>query len=68
MNSGSLPRGRGISVVGVQALIVVLVTCKSEEVPFKNKGAREVTTVLPFKVYGDFSRRSRAAYSSLRAV
>ena len=25
----------------------VLVTCKNEEDPFKNKGARVVTTVLP---------------------
>ena len=28
----------------IQAFIVVLATCKNEEDPFKNKGARVVTT------------------------
>ena len=49
----------------VQAFIIALVTCKNEEDPFKNKGTRVVTTFLPLKVYGDFSRRSRAANSSV---
>ena len=29
----------------------VLVTCKNEEDPFKNEGARMVTTDLPLLVY-----------------
>ena len=33
----------------------VLVTCKNEEDPFKNEGARVVTTDLALKVYADFS-------------
>ena len=40
----------------------VLVTCKNEEDLIKNAGARGFTTFLPLLVYGDFSRRSRAAY------
>ena len=32
----------------------VLVTCKNEEDPFKNEGARVVTTDLRFQVYADF--------------
>ena len=32
----------------------VLVTCKNEEDPFKNEGARVVTTDLPLQVYADF--------------
>ena len=43
----------------------VLDTCKNEEDPIKNKGAREFTRFLPFYVYGDFSRRSRAANSAV---
>ena len=40
------------SVVGgqiklIQAFMVVLVTCKNEEDPFKNESTREVTTDLP---------------------
>ena len=31
----------------IQAFMVVLVTCKNEEDPFKNEGARVVTTDLP---------------------
>ena len=42
--------------------MVVLVTFQNGEDPFKNEGARVVTTFLPLKVYGDFSRCSRAAY------
>ena len=43
----------------------VLDTCKNEEVPIKNEGARVFTRILPLKVYGDFSRRSRAANSAV---
>ena len=32
----------------------VLVTCKNEENPFKNEGARLVTTDLPLQVFADF--------------
>ena len=38
----------------IQTVMGALVTCKNEEDPFKNKGARVVTTDLPFKVYADF--------------
>ena len=38
----------------IQAFIEVLVTCKNEEDPFKNEGARVVTTDLPLQVYADF--------------
>ena len=31
----------------IQALMIVLVTCKNEEDPFKNEGTRVVTTDLP---------------------
>ena len=44
----------------------VLVTCKNEEDPIKNEVARVATTFLPIKVYGDFSRRSRAGNSAVR--
>ena len=43
----------------------VLDTCKNEEDPIKNEVAREVTILVPFQVYGDFSRRSRAANSAV---
>ena len=43
----------------------VLVTCKNEEDPIINAGARVFTTFLPLYVYGDFSRRSRAANSTV---
>ena len=47
----------------------VLVTCKNKEDPIKDEGARVFTRFLPLQVYGDFSRRSRAAnwLSSLSA-
>ena len=41
--------------------MVVLVTCKKDADPTKN----QVTAFLPLKVYGDFSRRSRAANSTV---
>ena len=37
----------------------VLVSCKNEEDPIKNEGARVFTTFL--QLYGEFFRRSRAA-------
>ena len=43
-------------------LMVVLITCKIEEDPIKNEGARVLTTFL-LLVYGDFSRCSRAGNS-----
>ena len=42
-----------------------LVTCKNEEDPIKNEGARVFKRFLPLSVYGDFSRRSRAANSAV---
>ena len=48
----------------IQAFMVVLVTCKNDEDQFKNEGAKVVTTFLPFYVYGDFYRRSKAANSA----
>ena len=39
----------------IQAFIVVLVTCKNEEDPNKNEGARVLTRFSPLKVYGNFS-------------
>ena len=51
----------------MQALIVVLLVCKNEEDPFKIESTRVVTTVLPLSVYGDFSRRSRAANSTFKS-
>ena len=43
--------------------MVVLVTCKKNEDPAKYESIRVLTIFLPLKVYGDFSRRSRAANS-----
>ena len=43
----------------------VLLTCKNEVDQIKNEGARVFTRFLPVKVYGDFSRRSRAANSTV---
>ena len=39
----------------------VLITCKNEEDSIKNEGARAATTYISLKVYGDFSKRLRAA-------
>ena len=50
----------------IQACMVGLVTCKNEEDPSKNEGTRVVTTFLP--VYGDVSRRSRAANSTVQGL
>ena len=43
----------------------VLVICKNEDDRIKNEGARVFTRFLPLYVYGDFSRRSRAANSAV---
>ena len=43
----------------------VLITCKYEEDPIKNEVVRVFTRFLPLQVYGDFSRRSRAANSAV---
>ena len=54
--SYSLAQGQANSVAGgwmwpkikfIQTFMGVLVTCKNEEDPFKNEGARVVTTDLP---------------------
>ena len=50
--------------------MVVLITCKTEEDPFKNEGNRVVTTFPPFTcklVYKDFSSHSRAANTTVRS-
>ena len=49
----------------IQAFMHVLVTCKNEDDQFKNEGARVFTRFLQLQVYGDFSRRSRAANSAV---
>ena len=49
----------------IQAFIVVLVTCKNEEDPIKNEGARVLTRFSPLLVYGNFFRRSRGANSAV---
>ena len=38
----------------IEAFTGVIVTCKTEEDPFKNKGARVVTKDLTLKVHADF--------------
>ena len=43
----------------------VLDTCKNEEDPIKNEGARLFTRFLLLEVYGDFSRRSSADNSAV---
>ena len=43
----------------------VLLTCKNEVDQIKNEGARVFTRFFPLLVYGDFSRRSRAANSAV---
>ena len=48
-----------------QAFIVVLITCKNEEDPIKNEGARVLTTFLPLQDYVIFFIRSRAANSAV---
>ena len=45
--------------------MVVLVICKNDGDPYKNEGTRMLTTFLPFKDNGDFSRRSKAANSAV---
>ena len=47
--------------------MVVLVTCKNEEDPFKNEGTRVVTTFPLLYVYRGLSRRSKAANSTVRS-
>ena len=49
----------------IQALIHVLITCKYEKNPIKNSGENVMTSFSPLEVYGDFSRRSRAANSAV---
>ena len=49
----------------IHAFMHVLDTCKNEEDPIKNEGTRVFTRFLPLQVYGDFSRRSRVANSTV---
>ena len=49
----------------IQALIHVLITCKYEKNPIKNSVENVMTSFSPLLVYGDFSRRSRAANSAV---
>ena len=49
----------------IQAFMHVLITCKNEEYPIKNEGARVFTRFLPLQVYLDFSRRPMAANSAV---
>ena len=49
----------------IQALIVVLVACKNENDPIKNKGSRVLTRFSPLQVYGSFFKRLRAANSAV---
>ena len=39
----------------IKAFIVVLDTCKNDEDACRNESIRVLTTLLPLKVYGDFS-------------
>ena len=50
----------------IQAYMHVLLSCKNEEDPIKNEGARVFTTFFPLKVNGEFFRRSRAANSAVK--
>ena len=50
----------------IQAFMHVLITCRNEEDSIKKEGARMTTTYLRLYVYGDFSRRSKAANSAVR--
>ena len=52
----------------IQAFIVVLLICKNEYDLFKIENTRVVTTFLLLKVYGDFSRCSRAANSTVQGL
>ena len=47
--------------------MVGLVTCKNED-PSKNDCTRVVTMFLPLYVYGEFSKRSRAANSTIQGL
>ena len=49
----------------IQAFMHVLDTCKNEEDPIKNEGARLFTRFLPIISLWGFSRRSRAANSAV---
>ena len=48
--------------------MVGLVTCKNEEDPSKNDCTKVVTIFLPLLVNGDFTRRSRAANSTIQGL
>ena len=48
----------------IKAFMVVLVTCKNDEDPIENEGARVLTNLSNYKSMGIF-RPSRAAYSAV---
>ena len=50
----------------IQVFMHVVVTCKNEEDQIENEGAKLFTRFLP--LYGEFSRRSRAAKSNRKAM
>ena len=52
----------------IQALIVVLLICKYEKDQIKIESTRVVTTDLPLKVYGDFSRHSRVINPKVKGL
>ena len=43
-------------------LWLTLLPARMKKIHLENEGTRVVTTFLPLQVYGDFSKRSRAAY------
>ena len=49
----------------IQAFMHVLVTCKNEEDPINNEGARVFTRFLPLYVFGNFLIRSRTGNSTV---
>ena len=60
VSGGILPK-----VKIIKAFMVVLVTCKNEEDPIKNAGARVLTTFLPLYVQWNFFRCPRAYNSAV---
>ena len=48
-----------------QAFMHIHVTCKNKDDSIKDEGTRVVTTFFQLQVYGDFSRRQRAANSAV---
>ena len=51
----------------IEALMVVLVTCKNKDDPFKNEGAGVVTTFLLLQVNEDFLYPQGSCYSAAKS-